>query len=69
MQVESLVRYQNVYLGNVMYSAQVRFLLLKYPSGALSLDDEAVKIIEEATAVVEENTRDKFPDLPTQNSE
>src|SRR5687768_8436093 len=55
-------------LGNIM-SGTGQIPSPEISSGALSLDDEAVKIIEEATAVVEENTRDKFPDLPTQNSE
>ena len=30
----------------------------------MGLDDEAVKIMEEATATVAEDTRSKFPDLP-----
>ena len=30
----------------------------------MRLDDEAVKIMEEATAIVAEDTRSKFPDLP-----
>jgi hypothetical protein len=30
----------------------------------MRLDDEAVKIMEEATATVAEDTRSKFPDLP-----
>lgn len=55
-------------LGNIM-SGTGQIPSPEISNGALSLDDEAVKIIEEATAVVEENTRDKFPDLPTQNSE
>jgi len=55
-------------LGNIM-SGTGQIPSPEISSGALSLDDEAVKIIEEATAVVEEYTRDKFPDLPTQNSE
>jgi division protein CdvB (Snf7/Vps24/ESCRT-III family) len=33
--------------------------------GVTSLDEEAMKIIEEATATVEESTRSKFPDLPS----
>ena len=32
--------------------------------GEMGLDDEAVKIMEEATATVAEDTRSKFPDLP-----
>ena len=30
----------------------------------LTFDEEAIKIIEEASAIVEEDTKDKFPDLP-----
>jgi division protein CdvB (Snf7/Vps24/ESCRT-III family) len=30
---------------------------------SISLDEEAVDILQEATAIVEESTRDKFPDL------
>ena len=31
---------------------------------SISLDEEAVDIMQEASAIVEEDTRDKFPDLP-----
>ena len=55
-------------LGNIM-SGTGQIPSPEISSGTLSLDDEAVKIIEEATAVVEENTRDKFPDLPSQGPE
>jgi division protein CdvB (Snf7/Vps24/ESCRT-III family) len=55
-------------LGNIM-SGTGQIPSPEIANGTLSLDDEAVKIIEEATAVVEENTRDKFPDLPTQGPE
>jgi division protein CdvB (Snf7/Vps24/ESCRT-III family) len=55
-------------LGNIM-SGTGQIPSPEIASGTLSLDDEAVKIIEEATAVVEENTRDKFPDLPSQGPE
>jgi hypothetical protein len=34
---------------------------------SMSLDEEAVDIMQEATAIVEENTRDKFPDLQLSN--
>jgi hypothetical protein len=30
---------------------------------SISLDEEAVDIMQEASAIVEENTRGKFPDL------
>jgi division protein CdvB (Snf7/Vps24/ESCRT-III family) len=55
-------------LGNIM-SGTGHIPSPEITSGTLSLDDEAVKIIEEATAIVEDNTRDKFPDLPTQGQE
>lgn len=55
-------------LGNIM-SGTGQIPSPEISSGTLSLDDEAIKIIEEATVVVEENTRDKFPDLPTQSTE
>ncbi len=55
-------------LGNIM-SGTGQIPSPEISSGTLSLDDEAIKIIEEATAVVEENTRDKFPDLPPQSTE
>src|ERR1044071_9725583 len=34
-----------------------------------SSDEDSMKIIEEATAIVEQNMKDKFPDLPTSNLE
>jgi division protein CdvB (Snf7/Vps24/ESCRT-III family) len=34
----------------------------------LTFSEEAVKIMEEASAIVEEDTRDKFPDLPLPSS-
>jgi division protein CdvB (Snf7/Vps24/ESCRT-III family) len=37
-------------------------------AGVTGLDEEAMKIIEEATATVEESTRSKFPDLPSSDS-
>jgi division protein CdvB (Snf7/Vps24/ESCRT-III family) len=33
------------------------------------LNEDSMKIIEEATAIVEQNMKDKFPDLPTSNLE
>jgi division protein CdvB (Snf7/Vps24/ESCRT-III family) len=33
-------------------------------SSSIKLDEEAMDILQEATSLVEENTRDKFPDLP-----
>ena len=37
-------------------------------SRELTFSEEAVKIMEEASAIVEEGTRDKFPDLPLSSS-
>jgi division protein CdvB (Snf7/Vps24/ESCRT-III family) len=37
-------------------------------SRELTFSEEAVKIMEEASAIVEEDTRDKFPDLPLSSS-
>jgi division protein CdvB (Snf7/Vps24/ESCRT-III family) len=37
-------------------------------SRELTFSEEAVKIMEEASAIVEEDTRDKFPDLPISSS-
>jgi division protein CdvB (Snf7/Vps24/ESCRT-III family) len=33
-------------------------------SSSIKLDEEAMDILQEATSLLEENTRDKFPDLP-----
>jgi hypothetical protein len=33
--------------------------------GSTGLNEDAMKIIEEASAIVEENMKEKFPDLPT----
>jgi division protein CdvB (Snf7/Vps24/ESCRT-III family) len=37
-------------------------------SREMTFSEEAVKIMEEASAIVEEDTRDKFPDLPLSSS-
>jgi division protein CdvB (Snf7/Vps24/ESCRT-III family) len=37
-------------------------------SRELTFSEEALKIMEEASAIVEEDTRDKFPDLPLSSS-
>jgi hypothetical protein len=31
------------------------------------LNEDSMKILEEASAIVEESTKDKFPDLPSTN--
>ena len=50
-------------LGGIM-SGSSQIPTVEIGSRDLSFDEEAVKIIEEASAIVEEDTRDKFPDLP-----
>jgi division protein CdvB (Snf7/Vps24/ESCRT-III family) len=55
-------------LGNIMSGtgqAISSSTVEKELAGSSSLDEEAMKIIEEATSMVEENTRSKFPDLPS----
>jgi division protein CdvB (Snf7/Vps24/ESCRT-III family) len=37
------------------------------PGNSNSLGEDAMKIIEEASAIVEQNMKDKFPDLPNTN--
>jgi division protein CdvB (Snf7/Vps24/ESCRT-III family) len=34
-------------------------------AGGTGLNEDAMKIIEEASAIVEESVKEKFPDLPT----
>jgi division protein CdvB (Snf7/Vps24/ESCRT-III family) len=52
-------------LGNIMSdSGQIPDAEI---SGSNTLTEDALKIIEEASAVVEESTKDKFPDLPSSN--
>src|ERR671924_1577267 len=50
-------------LGGIM-SGSSQIPTAEIGSKDLTFDEEAVKIIEEASAIVEEDTRDKFPDLP-----
>jgi division protein CdvB (Snf7/Vps24/ESCRT-III family) len=55
-------------LGNILTGtgqAISSSAVAKEIGGVTSLDEEAMKIIEEATATVEESTRSKFPDLPS----
>jgi hypothetical protein len=33
-------------------------------SPSIKLDEETINFIQELTSIIEENTRDKFPDLP-----
>jgi division protein CdvB (Snf7/Vps24/ESCRT-III family) len=49
-------------LGNIM-SDSSQIPSAEIGGKELTLDEEAIKIIEEASAIVEENTKDKFPDL------
>ena len=50
-------------LGGIM-SGSSQMATAEIGTKELTFDEEAVKIIEEASAIVEEDTRDKFPDLP-----
>ena len=50
-------------LGGIM-SGSSQIPTVEIESRDLTFDEEALKIIEEASAIVEEDTRDKFPDLP-----
>jgi division protein CdvB (Snf7/Vps24/ESCRT-III family) len=50
-------------LGGIM-SGSSQMASAEIGTKELTFDEEAIKIIEEASAIVEEDTRDKFPDLP-----
>jgi division protein CdvB (Snf7/Vps24/ESCRT-III family) len=52
-------------LGNIMTgSTQTPTTTAALDSSSIKLDEEAMDILQEATSLVEENTRDKLPDLP-----
>ena len=51
-------------LGNIMTdSSQASNMTAVIDSSSIKLDEQAIDILQEATLLVEENTRDKFPDL------
>jgi division protein CdvB (Snf7/Vps24/ESCRT-III family) len=50
-------------LGGIM-SGSSQMATTEVGTKELTFDEEAIKIIEEASAIVEVDTRDKFPDLP-----
>lgn len=51
-------------LGNIMTdSGQTSNMTAAIDSSSIKLDEQAIDILQEATFLVEENTRDKFPDL------
>jgi division protein CdvB (Snf7/Vps24/ESCRT-III family) len=50
-------------LGGIM-SGSSQMPTTEIGSRDLTFSEEAIKIMEEASAIVEEDTRDKFPDLP-----
>ena len=51
-------------LGNIMTdSSQTSNMTAAIDSSTIKLDEQAIDILQEATFLVEENTRDKFPDL------
>ncbi|HKG31719.1 MAG TPA: hypothetical protein VKA91_10650, partial [Nitrososphaeraceae archaeon] len=55
-------------LGNIMTgSDQMSAASVGMDSSSIKLDEEAMDILQEASSQVEENTRDKFPDLPLSN--
>jgi division protein CdvB (Snf7/Vps24/ESCRT-III family) len=52
-------------LGNIMTgSSQAPTMTAAIDSSSIKLDEEAMDILQEATSLLEENTKDKFPDLP-----
>jgi division protein CdvB (Snf7/Vps24/ESCRT-III family) len=51
-------------LGNIMTdSSHTSNMTAQIDSSSIKLDEQAIDILQEATFLVEENTRDKFPDL------
>ena len=54
-------------LGNIMTgsSQTSTTTTTALDSSSIKLDEEAMDILQEATSLVEENTRDKLPDLPS----
>jgi hypothetical protein len=44
-------------------SGQTSNMTAAIDSSSIKLDEQAIDILQEATLLVEENTRDKFPDL------
>jgi division protein CdvB (Snf7/Vps24/ESCRT-III family) len=50
-------------LGNIMTDSN-QTPTAGLDSSSIKLDEEAIDILQEATSLVEENTRDKLPDLP-----
>jgi division protein CdvB (Snf7/Vps24/ESCRT-III family) len=51
-------------LGNIMTDSN-QTPTAGLDSSSIKLDEEAIDILQEATSLVEENTRDKLPDLPS----
>jgi division protein CdvB (Snf7/Vps24/ESCRT-III family) len=51
-------------LGNIMTGTQTSTTTSALDSSSIKLDEDAMDILQEATSLVEENTRDKLPDLP-----
>jgi division protein CdvB (Snf7/Vps24/ESCRT-III family) len=51
-------------LGNIVTdSSHTSNMTAQIDSSSIKLDEQAIDILQEATVLVEENTRDKFPDL------
>jgi division protein CdvB (Snf7/Vps24/ESCRT-III family) len=51
-------------LGNIMTDSG-HIPTAEIAAGSTGLNEDAMKIIEEASSIVEENMKEKFPDLPT----
>jgi division protein CdvB (Snf7/Vps24/ESCRT-III family) len=51
-------------LGNIMTGTQTSTTTSALDSSSIKLAEDAMDILQEATSLVEENTRDKLPDLP-----
>ena len=54
-------------LGNIMTGSNQTSTMTAaaaMDSSSIKLDEEAMDILQEATSLLEENTKDKFPDLP-----
>jgi division protein CdvB (Snf7/Vps24/ESCRT-III family) len=51
-------------MGNIMTDSNQTPTVTAGLDSSIKLDEEAIDILQEATSLVEENTRDKLPDLP-----
>jgi division protein CdvB (Snf7/Vps24/ESCRT-III family) len=51
-------------MGNIMTDSNQTPTVTAGLDSSIKLDEEAIDILQEATSLVEENTRDRLPDLP-----